>query len=230
MKISYLFVFMVIFSSCNHDSRIKELENRTDSLEYQLEYYSEILEDLKQEKEKKIAEFKKADELIRETFINEGYKNLEFNYSNFMSISSRLNGSPDDDERKLINLGYIRKGRYLGTSVVQLPLYDLELTSKGRDFLLENEANYYDDGSKYYRWKFKVGRAKYKEILKYEYLSEQELKITFTCEVIEITDIGRYVFDEDDEIGAILEYEEVFVLKGDKWKLKDYPFGYRWYK
>jgi hypothetical protein len=231
-KSSYLSILLLLsLSACinNSDStEIDQLKMEIEELKQTIQKQAYIENKKIEEHQRELSEFNHA---IKRTFDDEGYINYEFNFSHFSSISSRLSGSADDTEKKLINYGYIERGRYLGQSVIQQDLYELELTSKGRSMLIDTETKYYDDGSSFYRWKFKVGKGRFKEVIEVQLIDDTKAKVKFTCEIIEITKIGKEVFEEDDYIGEIKEYTETFVKRGKYWVPKDVSsFNRGWYR
>ena len=231
-KSSYLSILLLLsLSACinNSDStEIDQLKMEIEELKQTKQKQAGIENKKIEEHQRELSEFNHA---IKRTFDDEGYINYEFNFSHFSSISSRLSGSADDTEKKLINYGYIERGRYLGQSVIQQDLYELELTSKGRSMLIDTETKYYDDGSSFYRWEFKVGKGRFKEVIEVQLIDDTKAKVKFACEIIEITKIGKEVFEEDDYIGEIKEYTEIFVKRGKYWVPKDVSsFNRGWYR
>jgi hypothetical protein len=222
-------VFSIFSCSEVNSEDIKSLNEKIEKLDSRL-LQIESRDSTKKEdnNEEKIKEFEEA---LKKTFENQGFINYEFSFSEFMSISSRLNGSPDEKTKKLIDLGYLEVGEYLGESVIHEKLYNLNLTSKGSSMLLKTKTVDYNDGTTSYRWFFKVGRGRFKAIKNYRLIDENKVEINFTCEILEITEIGKKVFDNIDYEGEIKEYSEIFIKKGSNWIPKDVTsFGKGWYK
>lgn len=231
----YLGIFITMaITACvtNSDSdKIEQLQKENQELKQIVQKHDSLLNIQNQQKEEYRKQLNEFNEAIKRTFNQEGYSNYEFNYSDHFSVSSRMAGSPDETEQKLINYGYVERGRYLGKSVIEQDLYDLELTSKGRSMLLDAETNYYDNGSYSYRWQFKIGRGRFKEVIDFKLIDDSKAEVKFTCELIEITDIGKDVFKENDTVGETKEYSETFIKNGADWVPKEISsFNKGWYK
>lgn len=210
-----LFGSMIYLTSCQDESRIKEMENRLSELETIVNKFDLIVQEQDSIKKEKEAELKQFEDIIVDVF-NDEIGSIEFQHTDYIG---ECNISISDDMNEdLINKGYVSRMQFLYTSMFNYDVYEWELTSKGRNNLFKVEKEWNKNIRDYEeRWFFIYGSSKFIGVTKVEYINSNQAKVTYETICLSITDIA----DEDWYVGEVSEHELDFKKDGLNWKISN---------
>ena len=216
-----LFGPMIYLTSCQDETRIREMENRLNELETIVNKFDLIVQEQDSIKKEKEAELKQFEDIIVDLF-NDKIGSIEFRHTDYIG-ECNISHNMDKD---LINKGYVSRIKFLYTSMFDYDVYEWELTSKGRNNLYKVEEEWNKNIRDYEkRWFFIYGSSKFNGVTKVEYINTSQAKVTYETVRLSITDIE----DKDTFVGEVTEHTLEFKKDGENWIIADSdPLNSKW--
>ena len=227
-----LFGSMIYLTSCQDDSKLKEMENRLSEkedklkeLESTVSKFELLVKEQDSIKSEKEAELKQFEDILVSAFENV-FGSITFELSDYIGVSSI--SSVEFQNKSFINKGFIQKGELLYSNRIGNNVYNWDLTSKGRNCLYKTNEKWNNNISRNTEeWFFKFGKGKFNGVTKVEYINSNQARVTYETILLSKTELSG----TDSYIGEITEHEMEFKRNASSWVIsKANPFHPFWVK